>query len=69
MNKRLEIDVLNFDDLDVEELQNRLETAVAAGATSDSWLCWTDSPCAANCDVVCSINCTQVCDVHCGAVR
>lgn len=33
----VEIEILNFEDLDVEELEKRLETAAAAGILPDAW--------------------------------
>lgn len=48
-HENAEIEILNFEDLDVEELEERLETAAAGGITPDAWLacvidCGSDNP-------------------------
>lgn len=63
--KDLEIEILNFEDLDVEELEERLETAVAGGMTPDAWIyCDCDG---IDCGVQCSGNCGANCGAACGA--
>jgi hypothetical protein len=73
MNQRKnEIEVLNFDDLDVQELQQRLDMAIASGAVLDAWGCGCDHVCSCNgvgpCAVQCSVHCAAVCTALCLAV-
>lgn len=73
-----EIEVLNFDDLDVEELERRLDMAIVGGATVDAWICGIDAcgcnsntcstQCAANCATACGANCSGLCGADgCGS--
>lgn len=62
---RNEIEVLNFDELDVEQLEQRLDMAIVNGAVMDSWACAVD--CATQCAAYCPTNCIADCTTFCGA--
>lgn len=47
--KEFEIEVLDLEDLDVDELEQRLELAAAGGITPDGWICACDDKCT-HCD-------------------
>lgn len=67
MNKpELEIVSLNLDDLDIEELERRLE--MASGITALGYLCGADcgSNCVGNCGGLCAANCPGNCTVNVG---
>lgn len=61
MNKKKEIESFNLEDLDIQELELRLETAGVAHL--DGWGCVADCGglCAANCGSNCIGNCTTLC--------
>jgi hypothetical protein len=63
-----EIEVLNFDELNVEELEQRLDMAIATGAVLDGWLCGCDTACVCNgntCTTQCAAQCGTLCAAYC----
>lgn len=60
-----EIVSFNVHDLDVAELEQRLELAHGM-PLPDDWGC--PSVCSVNCGEVCTVQCGVVCHEHCGAV-
>ena len=66
MSKSKEIEVLNFEDLDVEELEQRLEMAMGSNiVVPDDWVCigHVECPnlCAGVCPTLCSSDCPTLC--------
>lgn len=64
----VEIDSLNLDDLDVEELERRMELAIAGGQTT-SYIepCDVDGGGGCNSDGCGSNTCTSNCNAYCGS--
>lgn len=72
----LEIESLNASDLDLEELERRIEMAILVPSEL-GWLCGCNNECG-NCPNLCDLctslcsgdspGCTTFCDVNCGAV-
>jgi hypothetical protein len=59
--KGFEIEVLNLEDLDVDELEQRLELASGSIAQPDGWVCWCDRDWC-DCDVfICTCNAEAPC--------
>jgi hypothetical protein len=65
-----EMESLNADDLDIEQLERRIELA---GLSMDpmAWVCGADGNCGVNCDANCVGDCSTlcgalVCDTYCG---
>lgn len=65
--KKTEIEVLSFDELDVEALEQRLDMAIANGAILDGWICGCDSECN-NCGTQCTNYCASLCTDYCGTL-
>lgn len=71
-DKKFEIEMLNFDELDVEELERRLELAAGSGISPDSWcinncedLCGVDGDvCVGECPEACA-DCASLCAADC----
>jgi hypothetical protein len=68
--RKNEIEILNFDALDVEELEQRLDMAVTTGAVMDAWICGVDCGClgyvCGDCPTACGANCPSLCGANCG---
>jgi hypothetical protein len=62
-DNRFELDSLNLDDLDVQELEARLELAVAAPGAGTGGTCSGDQGCGTNCQN-CK-NCYNGCVTEC----
>lgn len=60
-----EIELLNYGDLDVDELERRLETAATTGISLDCWM--VDSCAVGCCNDGCSDGCSADCGTLCGA--
>jgi hypothetical protein len=63
--KKQEIEILNYDELDVQELEQRLDMAIAGGVIVDSWACGVD--CSTQCAAYCPTNCVADCSTFCVA--
>ena len=67
---KAEIEVLNADDLDIEELEHRLEMAYT-WADLAKWciidICWINI-CFGNCGENCVANCGENCAANCGTL-
>jgi hypothetical protein len=74
MDQDREIVSLNIKNLDIQELERRLELAAGLIATPDGWVCGADgcgvdcgTNCVGNCPSNCVGNCTSLCGVDgCG---
>lgn len=60
-----EIESLNVDDLDIEELERRIELASAMPMLPDGWICGAD--CGSACGANCGSNCVGLCSALCAA--